>query len=45
MHALSVGFKMKPVRKSVFQCEDKKINSNFAIKPAERSNHSLLMPI
>ena len=34
---LSVGFKIKPVRKR-FSCVKTKTNSNFALKPAERSN-------
>ena len=40
-YPLSVGFKMKPLRKNVFQCEDK-TNPNFAIKLAENSNHSFI---
>ena len=41
--ALSVGFK-KTSKKSVFQCLTK-ANSNFAVKPAEKSNHSCLLSI
>ena len=40
-YALSVGFKMKPLRKSIVQCEDKD-QLSFCQKPcwnAERSNH------
>ena len=37
-YALSVGFKMKPLRK-VFSSVKTKTNSNFAVKLAERSNH------
>ena len=36
-YLLSVGFKIKPVRKRFF-CAKTKTNSNFALKPAERSN-------
>ena len=39
-YAPSVGFKMKPLRKSVFLCYGKN-QSNYAIKVAERSNRSL----
>ena len=42
MYALSVGFKMKPLRKSVSQSQTKP-NLNFDRKLAERSNHSLLL--
>ena len=40
-YALSVGFKTKPQRKMVSQCEDR--TNNFAAKLAERSNHSFLL--
>ena len=43
-YALSVGFKMKPLRKSVFLCVDKD-QLSFCQKPcwnAERSNHFFL---
>ena len=38
-YALSVGFKMKPLRKSVFKTNSAKTNSNFAAKLGERRNH------
>ena len=41
-YAFSVGFKKKPVRKSVFVSRFKtRTNSGFVIKLAERINHSL----
>ena len=44
VYALPFGFKMKPLRKSIFQCWDK-TNPNFVAKLAERSNHSFLLSI
>ena len=44
IYALPFGFKMKPLRKSIFQCWDK-TNPNFVAKLAERSNHSFLLSI
>ena len=38
-YAPSVGFKKKPLRQR-FSCVKEKINSNFAVKLAERSNRS-----
>ena len=38
-HALSIGFKMKSLKKA-FSCVKAKTNANFAVKVAERSNHS-----
>ena len=38
-YALSVGFKIKPLRQSVFLCQDK-TNSNCTVKVAKRSNRS-----
>ena len=43
-YVVSVGLKMKPLRKRVFQCNTKN-NPNFAVKLAERSSHSFLLPI
>ena len=43
-YTLSVGFKTKPLRKSVFLCYCKnQLNSNYAVKVAERSNRSLFI--
>ena len=41
-YALSVGFKMKPLRENVFLL---RTNSNIAVKLPERSNHSFLLSI
>ena len=38
VYALNVGFKMKPLRISVFLCYDKN-NSHFAVKFVERTSH------
>ena len=37
-YALSVGFKMKPLKKAFFSVKTKP-NPNFAVKLAEKSNH------
>ena len=42
-YVLSVGFKIKPLRKKLFCSVKTKINPNFAVKPAERSNHPFLL--
>ena len=45
IYALSVGFKMKTVRKSVFECSDKN-QLKFWVKVTERnSRHSFLLSI
>ena len=43
-YVLSVGFKMKPLKKA-FSSVNTKASPNFAVKPAERSNYSLLLSI
>ena len=40
-YALSVGFKMKPLRKRVFPCYGE-TNSNYAVKVAQKSNCFLI---
>ena len=44
IYALSVGFKTKTLRKSVFECYNK-TNSSFAVKVTERGNHSFLLSV
>ena len=44
-YALSVGFKMKTLRKGVFLNVKTKTDSSFAVKVTERSNLSFLMSI
>ena len=41
-YALSIGFKMKPLRKRLSGVNTK-TNPNFAVKIAGRSNHSFLL--
>ena len=41
-YALSVGFKMKHLRKSAFQCYKTKTSSSFAVKPVKRYFYCLL---
>ena len=43
-YVLSVGFKMKPLKKA-FSSVNTKASPNFAVKSAERSNYSLLLSI
>ena len=43
-YSLSVGFKMKTVRRSVSNVKTK-TNSSFAVNVAERSSHSFLLSI
>ena len=40
-YALSVGFKMKPLKENAFSCAMVKTSSNNAVKVAERSNGSI----
>ena len=44
IYALSVGFKVKPLRKA-FSSVKTKTNPSFAVKPAEGSNHSFLLSV
>ena len=44
IYALPVGCKMKPLRNALSSVK-KKTNPNFAVKLAERSNHSFLLSI
>ena len=44
IYALSVGFKIKTLRKSVFECQDKN-QLGLCCKITERSNHSFLLTI
>ena len=44
-YALSVGFKMKRLRKSAFQCYKTKTSPSFAVKPVKRYRHLFLLSI